>query len=224
MKLTRIDAVAVALTAAEAAAAAYVFAWGRPGPLPIHFDLHGEANGWGDRTLVALLIAGCAAVNGPFYALLPVLSRRPAETEAAGRGLTMARLVILVTQALIGLLMTAIGVGVFPTARGSSAWLQTVFLSAILLALGAWVGKAEPNPLVGVRTYWSLRSRLAWDKSNRLFGRIAFWSGLAGLLAGPFAPPPTALVLLVAAIMVGAALAIFESWRVWRNDPDRTAA
>ena len=224
MKLTRMDAVAIVLTTAQAAAAVYVFGWGRLGPLPMHFGLHGEVNRWGDRTEAAIVIAVSALATGLLYALLPALSRRRGDSDAASRGLRVARLLLLAILSMVGLLMTAIGVGLFSAGGGSSAWLQTVFLSAILLALGAWVGKAGPNPLVGVRTYWSLRSRLAWDKSNRLFGRIAFWTGLAGLAAGPFAPPPIALSLLLTATMAAGALAIFESWRVWRSDPDRTAA
>ena len=223
MKLTRMDVAAIAVVTVQAAAAVYVFGWGKTGPLPMHFGLRGQVNGWGDRGQVAVFLGVVALGTAILYALLPSLSRRVAEAGAASRGISMAKLVVLATFAMLSLMMTAIGLGLF-SSGGSSAWLQMAFLSAISLTLGAWVGKTGPNPIVGVRTYWALRSRLAWDKSNRLFGRIAFWCGALGLVASPFAPQPLGLVLLLAAIMIGLALAVFESWRVWRGDPDRSAA
>ena len=116
---------------------------------------------------------------------------------------------------LISAFLAAMALGVIQT----SATALFAFVSALSLVLGLWLGKVEPNPLVGVRTYWALRSRLAWDKSNRLFGRIAFWSGAVGLLATTVAPQPLGLRFLIAALMVAAVLAVFESWRIWRGDP-----
>jgi uncharacterized membrane protein len=120
---------------------------------------------------------------------------------------------------LLSLLAAAMGFGLL-NQRSPLAVLTGIF-SVMLLALGVYLGKVEPNPIAGVRTYWSLRSRLAWDKSNRLFGRIAFWIGVAGLISFPFAPQPLGLGLVVGGLLVGAAAAGFESWRVWRNDPAR---
>jgi len=98
------------------------------------------------------------------------------------------------------------------------AWLMFV-------VVGALVGKAAPNAFIGVRVYWTLRSRLAWDKANRLLGRIFFFGGLIGLLAMPFIDLDHDFVLVMAWLLIvvvgGGVLAIIESWRVWRTDPER---
>lgn len=95
-------------------------------------------------------------------------------------------------------------------------------VSLLFLGIGAFVGRAKPNPLVGVRTYWSLRSRLSWDKSNRLAGRLFSLAGIAGLIAAAAAPPPVAASVVTAGTIVAGVLPIYESWRVWRTDPART--
>ena len=98
------------------------------------------------------------------------------------------------------------------------------FLALIMLATGVFLGKTGPNPFVGVRTFWSLRSRLALDRSNRLLGRLWFWLGLAGLAAAPLAPEPLGTMALIILIMGTVAAAVVESWRVWRSDPDRAVS
>ena len=60
-----------------------------------------------------------------------------------------------------------------------------------------------------------------FDRSNRLAGRLFFWIGLAGLAAAPFAPQPLGVYALIGAILIAAALSVLESWRVWRDDPER---
>jgi uncharacterized membrane protein len=75
--------------------------------------------------------------------------------------------------------------------------------------------------VVGVRTPWTYKSRLAWDRSNRLAGRLLFLIGLAGLVSAPWAVQPLALIALIVAILVAAVWSVIESWRVWRTDPDR---
>jgi uncharacterized membrane protein len=92
---------------------------------------------------------------------------------------------------------------------------------AILAILGAVVGKAGPNNVVGVRVFWTRHSRLAWDKANRLLGRLFFLGGLAGLAATPFLDPRANIALVLALALGGAAASIWEARRVWRADPER---
>ena len=59
------------------------------------------------------------------------------------------------------------------------------------------------------------------DRSNRLAGRLFFWIGLGLILAAPIAPQPAASIAMPVVILVAAIWPVFESWRVWRSDPDR---
>ena len=67
-----------------------------------------------------------------------------------------------------------------------------------------------------------MRSRLAWDRAHRVLGRVLFWGGLAGLAASFVTPPPASIALFMATVGLAVSLALFESWRTWRGDPDRT--
>ena len=94
-------------------------------------------------------------------------------------------------------------------------------LSALFLVIGSVLGRVGPNPIAGVRTPWSYKSRLAWDRSNRLAGRLLFLIGLAGVAAAPVAPQPLGYQAVIGAVILAAVVSVIESWRVWRADPDR---
>ena len=89
--------------------------------------------------------------------------------------------------------------------------------------MGALLGKAGPNPWVGLRVYWTRRSRLAWERANRMLGHIYFLGSLTGLALLPIVDEAHGYALLLAVVLGGALVATIESWRVWRADPERQA-
>ena len=202
---------------AALALALVIWRLGPEGPVPVSMNMHGRVIGWSSRGHVALLVAVMTVVYAVCYGFMGAL------TGTSGRNLTIARLVVVLVAIMTAVIMTATTFGAFNGPGLGPSRLQPAILSLLFLVVGAVIGKASPNPLVGVRTYWALRSRLAWDKSNRLAGRLFFLIGVVGLAASAVAPP----ALVVAAVLIGiistTAIAVFESWRVWRNDPERAA-
>ena len=59
------------------------------------------------------------------------------------------------------------------------------------------------------------------DNGNWGLWGLAGLLGLAGLIAAPVASQPAGTYGLVGGAILSAVLSIFESWRVWRADPDR---
>ena len=93
----------------------------------------------------------------------------------------------------------------------------------VIIALkGAAVGKLKPNRFVGLRVSWTRQSRLAWDKSHRALGRILFWGGVIGLATSLVVPPFATVAMWFATVAAAVAVALIESWRTWRLDPERT--
>ncbi len=95
-------------------------------------------------------------------------------------------------------------------------------LWVVICLKGAAVGKLRPGGMIGLRVYWTMRSRLAWERAHRTLGRFLFWGGLIGLVTSLSVTPPASLVLLAALVTSAVARALIESWQVWRVDPERT--
>lgn len=220
-RLSIIDAASLAGVAGMAALAAAVWKFGRAGPLPVHFDIHGDIDRYGSRQELALGIAFMAAASALLLAITALLGR-------AGKGAGWAETLRLAR----GLTVLAMGFGALTLAGIALGWADRLGgpqrgsmmgLGLLFLIIGAVIGKVRPNPIAGVRTYWTRHSRLAWDKSNRLAGRLFAVIGAIALLASPFAPMPAGLAALTAAVLVAAAWSVLESYLVWRKDPDRKA-
>lgn len=215
-RLTLVDLLSLTAVLVMAAGGTWVLLNGPAGPIPVHFGPDGTPDRWGDRTEVGLMFLILAATAAVVCAGFSVYARRAADA-ARRRGLLTGQAV-----AAIGLAATAAFVGALSLGGSTpSPLLQMAGAAVLFLVIGAFLGRVGPNVAVGVRTPWTYKSKLAWERSNRLAGRLFVLLGLAGVAAAPFAPQPAGLQLLLGAVMVAAAWSVFESWRVWRADPDR---
>ncbi|GAA0656015.1 SdpI family protein [Brevundimonas lenta] len=185
--------------------------------MPVHYGLDGQADRWGGRAEVGGLITGLGVLITLVAGGIG-LAAGQTEDPSRRRGLRMAQLVAL--MALLGVVLFAGGASL-SGATSIAGGLPMAGLSVVLLASGAFLGRVAPNPFVGVRTPWAYKSRLAWDRSNRLAGRLMFVLGLFGLAASAVAPQPAGIIALCVGLLIAVLWAAVESWRVWRTDPDR---
>lgn len=219
-----LDIAGMVLVAAQLALALHIGVNGPTGAIPVHFGMDGTADRWGDRMEIAWMLAGLGALSAVVLAGMALAARRADDAArgdaARGRGLRAGQFVSLVALAgVTGLVGFSTLSG---DAGGTSPQMQMAGTSLLFAAVGAWLGRVGPNVAVGIRTPWTYKSRLAWDRSNRLAGRLFLIVGLVGLTASAVAPQPLGMQALIVAVLGAAALSIFESWRVWRADPERT--
>ncbi len=89
----------------------------------------------------------------------------------------------------------------------------------LLLSIPLWRGWIGPNRWYGVRTRASFASHSAWDRLNRLGGRLlALWSvpvAVTGLIGMCLLPPENTLLLMVLALAPG--LYTIPALRLWRS-------
>lgn len=219
-RLTLLDAATTIVSAAILALAVWVALAGPTGPIPMHFNVNNQPDRWGDRNELAILLlamAGMAALLGGGMGWYAARTEDPARRRGLRFGQAISLLAIGGTTAFMIVSMLGYATGGRPVGIG---WVMAG-LGLLLASIGAGMGRVAPNPIVGVRTPWTFKSRLAWDRSNRLAGRLMFWLGLAAIILGPVLPQPAGLYGLVAGILVAAVWSVVESWRVWRTDPDR---
>lgn len=211
-----LDRASWALTLGQFGLAGAIALFGPTHPLPMHFNADGQVDRWGGRAEMAWLVLGLAAVSAAVTAFGWIAARK-GEAHAR-RGLALAQFATVLVLTLVALLMACL---TWDLAGQPGPRFGMAVIGGVVAFVGAVLGKTRPNALIGVRTPWTFTSRLAWDKSNRLAGRLFFWGGLAGLLAAPFAPQPDGFRALQFGVLAVAVIVVFESWRVWMTDPDR---
>lgn len=215
-RLNLIDLATAAASLAILAYAAWMLLSGPQGAIPMHYGADGAPTRFGDRMEAGLVIGSMGLMLAGIGWGFAHYARRT-DDPARRRGLLAGQLVTLLTvgatAAFMVMMMTG---GALP-----SPALQMGGMSLLFLAVGAFLGRVGPNIAVGVRTPWTFKSRLAWEKSNRLAGRLFSLLGLAGIVAAPFAPQPAGMMVLIGGVSIAALWSVLESWRVWRADPDR---
>jgi uncharacterized membrane protein len=220
LRITPMETATAIIAAAQGALALFIQRFGVTEPIPMHFNIQGEVDRWGDRAEAAGVLGLIAAITLIAGWALAFDARRRDAGRARRRALAWGQFLLLATTSIVaGMLFVLASGGVGSATSGPHIVFMAVCI--VFAVIGAVVGKVPPNALVGVRTPWSLTSRLAWEKSNRLAGRLFFWTGMAGLLLTPALPRPLAVVTITTAALLIGALSVFESWRVWRTDPER---
>ena len=93
--------------------------------------------------------------------------------------------------------------------------------AVLLVLLGDALPKTRPTFFLGVRTPWTLSSDLAWERANRLAGRLMVLVGLWGVVAAFVLNGLALAFALTAPLIVSVIVASAYSYFVWRGDPER---
>jgi uncharacterized membrane protein len=195
---TRYFAACIALAAI--ALAATLLAWPHlPERVPLHWNAHGEVDGWGPRGMLMLLGPGAMLAELAVFALLPVLSPRRFEVEAFVRTyLRIMLAAILLAGYITAVLLFA---GLTGHVDVSSALLGGV--SVLLVFIGNLMGKVRRNFFIGIRTPWTLASERVWYDTHRLAGKTLDGAGVASFAAALWGGLP-GISAWIALVLVGA--------------------
>jgi len=102
----------------------------------------------------------------------------------------------------------------------SVSTLVPLLVGALFVVFGNLLGKVRPNWFFGIRTPWTLSSKLAWTRTHRAGGWFFVILGFAFMLAGLLRVPWFSIAAMVALFAGTVGLAIY-SYCVWRTDPDK---
>lgn len=189
-----------------------------PARIPVHWNLHGQVDRYGGRF---------EGVFGPpfealgLYLLLLVLPRIDpgrANYPSFAAAYSVVRFgVLALFAALHGIVQLS--------AHGRPIHVDTwvpLLIGAMFVVLGNLFGKLRPNWFIGIRTPWTLSSKIAWTRTHRAGGWFFI---LLGVLLGAFAVvrEDWMLWLVIGTGVAGVAGLTLYSYILWRGDPDKTA-
>jgi len=196
-------AVAVILAILAGTLVAYPYL---PNVVPIHWDAHGQVNGWGPKWSLFLYGPGLMVLIVLMFSALPWLSPKKFEVDSFRATYLYIMIVVVAMMGYCNLL-------VLMSALGSLGGVVIDISRAIeggvcllIALLGNVLGKVRRNFFVGIRTPWTLASERVWNVTHRLAAKTFFAGGLLGLIAvllrAPFWLPIAAIViaLLVPAV------------------------
>lgn len=195
--------------------AALVWPWA-PERMPAHWNAQGQIDGYGGKFLGVLGLPLVSLGMYLFMLLVRLVDPGRANYPGFSRALSAIRLMPLVVFAALYAvaLLTSFG---HPVSMNLVVLLVT---GIVFLVIGNYMGKIRPNWFFGVRTPWTLSSKLSWTKTHQAAGRVFVGIGLVTLVAA-FLPGAWSVGVFLTAL-IGASLGLVPySYLVWRRDPER---
>jgi uncharacterized membrane protein len=199
-----------------AALAVAISIWAYPSLPPrvaTHWDLRGTPDGFSSRAWAVALIPVVIIVMTVLFNLLPKLDPR---------GENYAKFLSsywLIANAVIVFILVAHGM-IITTGLGYSVRIDRLMplgVGLLLVFLGNYLTRVEPNWFVGIRTPWTLSSDRVWRKTHRTGGWLMVLGGLA-LASGAFLPGAVLLPLFIGTIAVVAVIPIVQSYVLWKRE------
>jgi uncharacterized membrane protein len=177
--------------------------------VPVHWNAHGQVNGWGPKWSLFLYGPGMMVLLVLLFAGLPWLSPKKFEVDSFRPTYLYIMIVIVAMLAYIQILILIAGLGLMLDV--SRAVIGGVCL--LIALLGNVLGKVRRNFYVGIRTPWTIANERVWNATHRFAAKTFFAGGLLGLIAviarAPFWAPMTT-ILIAALIPVVYSLVIYK--------------
>lgn len=179
-----------------------------PAVVPIHWDAHGQPNGYGSKMLAALLFPG---ISLGLFVLLRVLTMvGPRLGDRASMAANAQVLSILTAGIVLFLLIVQLStIAIVLGMNINTSFITNLGLAVLFIFLGNYMGKVRRNFWMGIRTPWTITSEVVWERTHRLGGWLFVAVGLLGVLFS-FVPPLRIWGMVVLIIIVAVFLYIYS--------------
>lgn len=147
-----------------------------PERVPMHFNINGEVDGWGDRNslFIGPLILG---IVGIFVYFLISNIKRVDPKRYGDADDRVFRQIALLTQAFLCCLSLLI----LYASMHQEAPMQKLlfaFIGLMFSAFGLYMSKLKQNYFAGFKLPWTLASEANWISTHQLAGKLWFIGGL----------------------------------------------
>lgn len=179
-----------------AVAASFYFFATFPEQVPVHWNIHGDPDNFGSKTVGAFAIP--VLMLGIYFLFLfipyfdPKKERYSQFTKVyhAFKAMIVAYLFFIYLIASLASLGYNIRVEV---------WMP-VLVGSMFVVLGNYMSKIKPNWFMGIRTPWTLSSEENWNKTHRFGSKVFMLGGLIMMIL-PWVPTGWEMTLIIAIIV-----------------------
>ena len=133
-----------------------------PSEVPIHWNIHGEVDRMGSPWELAFVLPATLLFTvGLLLAILLIGSVREA-LKRSGKMYGRMTLAAIATMVVVHVILLLYWDHPQAVLRG-----LPLPLGALLAVMGNWMGKIRRNPIMGIRTLWTLKSDYVWERTHR---------------------------------------------------------
>jgi uncharacterized membrane protein len=181
-----------------------------PNRVPIHWNIHGQVNGYGDKWMLLVIFPGTMLGIMGLMTIIPWISPTNFEVGSFRSTHLYNMVVILSFLAFVHALVLWAAVS-GPMNINKAMMAGTCLLIAVL---GNVTGKVRRNFFIGIRTPWTIADERVWNATHRLGAKTLVVGGLAGFI---FALAGATPWLCFVPVLVGVAVPVIYSWVYYKQ-------
>jgi uncharacterized membrane protein len=190
-----------------------------PSKVPIHYNSQGIPDDFSSRWSLAGILLFMTGVGTGVSVLIRDLGRiDPKNRYTAAHPLPrrISWLIVLFICA-ISLFIVYSTLQYVGGGETMSQRTVTVFVFALMAALGNMMHSLKPNYFIGIRTPWSLEDDENWRMTHQFGSKFMFFGGILLMVAALFVPGRLAGGLLIAGVLLLALVPSIYSYSIYRK-------
>ena len=191
--------------------------WNRlPAIVPVHYNLHGEADRYGNKNELLLLCGLLIGVSLVMYLLVSNIYRVDPKRNAPENKLRLHRVAFSISVFLSVLNCIII----YSSYHQDIKWTMRLMLAAIGLlftVLGNYMHTIKPNYFIGIRLPWTLENEENWRKTHMLAGKLFFSGGLLIILISFLIPIPWIFPVFTTFTVLACLIPCIYSFQLYKN-------
>lgn len=186
-----------------------------PETLPVHFDIDGKPNGYGNKNTLWFITLLLSAISAGMYLLIKNLPKiDPKKTAGQTPELYHKIAVILV------IFLCAINIIVVYASVNGSININNLLLPLLglmFLVLGNYMHSIKPNYFVGFRLPWTLENEDNWRKTHQLVGKLWVPGGLVITISTLLLPARIGFIIFLGITMMITIIPAVFSYRYFKK-------
>jgi uncharacterized membrane protein len=171
-----------------------------PATIPTHFNIKGEADGWGDKSSIWFITLLFPLISVGQYLLLANISKIDPKKSAG-----QSPEVLIKIANVICIFLFIINIAIIHSSQAGTFNLGKFILplmGLLFMILGNYMNSIKPNYFVGFRLPWTLENAENWRKTHQLVGKVWVAGGFLSTLVTLLLPAVTGLIVFFLIIML----------------------
>jgi uncharacterized membrane protein len=205
---------ALVILAIPFAYAAYIYP-SLPQTIPTHFNIKGEADGFGERSTIFLgpgILSGVGLFT--FFLLSNIKNFDPKKFKVEDEGMFKKLALFLVAfLSLLGFIITFAATG--PKLNITNLLLPLLGISFAIM--GWYMPKIHQNYFAGFKLPWTLENVDNWNETHKVAGKIWIYGGSIQAIGTLVLPSVAAFIVFIAATLMMVLIPTVFSYRMFKN-------
>jgi uncharacterized membrane protein len=189
-----------------------------PERVPIHYNMAGEVDRFGNKTEFLILMAILLVVNIGLYFLLVNMNRIDPKKKYREENLPRMRKLAFA----VCIFITAITCFIIYSSISSSPTFDSkvvvIAVGLLFTVIGNYMYNIKPNYFAGIRLPWTLENENNWKQTHLLAGKLWFAGGLFIALMALLLPGKSTLIFMIAVIVILTVIPMVYSYRLYKRE------